>query len=95
MKKPDRDESTTFVNIATLKAQLAKYLRMVRSGRDVIVTDHKLPVARLVPIESAAVLETVKPDRPFSECSRREVPPLEGNGKIDSLSALLSERGSR
>jgi len=94
MKKSE-GSGPTLVNIATLKAQLAKYLRMVRSGRDVVVTDHKMPVARLVPFEAQAAFETIPPERPFSDCAGREIPPVEKNLPIDSLEFLLRERGKR
>ncbi len=89
--------STPFsVNIAMLKSQLAKYLRMVRTGNEVIVTDHRQPVARLVPYETTGKLETLKPKAPFSQISSIDVPPLkEMKGSIDSLSLLLDERGKR
>lgn len=85
----------TRVNIATLKAQLAKYLRLVRAGRDIIVTDHKLPVARLIPFEADTPFETMKAERDFSKCAQKEIPPLEKNVKVDSLFFLHKERGSR
>lgn len=40
-------------SISTLKARLSEYLRMVRNGEDVIVTDRGIPVARLTPLEPA------------------------------------------
>ena len=94
MKKSDSN-SPASVNIATLKARLAKYLRMVRAGRDFVVTDHKLPVARLVPFESEGSFETIKAVGDFSKCARREIPSLEKNVQIDSLDFLLKERGNR
>jgi prevent-host-death family protein len=36
--------------IAELKAQLSRYLRHVRAGEEVLVTERGTPVARLVPI---------------------------------------------
>jgi prevent-host-death family protein len=38
--------------VAELKARLASYLRMVKSGGEVIVTDRGVPIAKLVPIDS-------------------------------------------
>jgi prevent-host-death family protein len=37
--------------IAELKAQLSRYLRHVRAGEEVLVTERGTPVARLVPID--------------------------------------------
>jgi prevent-host-death family protein len=41
---------TIQVSVAELKAHLSRYLRMVRAGQDVIVTDRGVPVARLCPV---------------------------------------------
>ena len=40
--------------VAQLKAQLSHYLRRVKAGEEVIVTERGVPVARIVPIGSAA-----------------------------------------
>ncbi|TAK23996.1 MAG: type II toxin-antitoxin system prevent-host-death family antitoxin [Chloroflexota bacterium] len=37
--------------IAELKASLSEYLRRVKAGEEVIVTEHGRPIARLAPIE--------------------------------------------
>lgn len=37
--------------VAELKASLSEYLRLVKGGEEVIVTDHGRPIARLAPIE--------------------------------------------
>jgi len=37
-----------------LKAQMGKYMRAVRAGKEVVVTDRDQPVARLVPYKKAA-----------------------------------------
>ena len=38
----------TYVGIRELKAQLSKYVRSVRRGEEIVITDHGKPVARLV-----------------------------------------------
>jgi prevent-host-death family protein len=38
------------VAISDLKARLSEYLKAVRAGEEVIVTDRGLPVARIAPI---------------------------------------------
>ncbi len=44
--------------VAELKARLASYLRIVKSGSEVIVTDRGVPIAKLVPIDAARKRET-------------------------------------
>ena len=36
--------------VAELKAQLSRYLRRVKAGDEILVTDRGVPVARLVPV---------------------------------------------
>jgi prevent-host-death family protein len=43
-------ENVLQVSVAELKARLSHYLRIVRAGQDVIVTDRGVPVARLCPV---------------------------------------------
>lgn len=45
------------VPIARLKARLSEYLRRVKAGEVVIVTDRGKPVARLAPLEGESALE--------------------------------------
>ncbi len=51
MKKPGSDSTT--VNVAKLKNDLSKYLRLTKAGKEVVVLEHKTPIAKLVPIDSA------------------------------------------
>ncbi len=44
--------------VAELKARLASYLRFVKSGSEVLITDRGEPVAKLVPIDPAKKRET-------------------------------------
>ena len=39
------------VGIRELKAQLSQYVREVKSGKTVIITEHGKPVGRIVPVE--------------------------------------------
>src|SRR6185437_15931881 len=53
---------TINVNVASLKAKLSEYLRLVQKGNQVIVLDHKHPIATLAPIETGQPdLISVKP----------------------------------
>jgi prevent-host-death family protein len=40
------------VSSSNLKAKLGRYMRAVRSGREIVVTDRDEPVARLVPFRA-------------------------------------------
>jgi prevent-host-death family protein len=41
------------VSVAELKARLSEHVRYVRGGREVIITDRGVPVARLAPLDPA------------------------------------------
>ncbi len=42
------------VSVSALKASLRRYLRQVKAGEEVIVTERDRPVAKLVPVTGAA-----------------------------------------
>ena len=44
-----RDHKAT-ANIAQIKARLSEYLRQVKGGSEVVITERGIPVARLVPL---------------------------------------------
>ena len=41
-----------------MKARLSSYLRLVKSGSEILITDRGVPVAKLVPIDAAKKRET-------------------------------------
>jgi len=45
------------VAISTLRAELSSWIEHVRAGDEVVVTERGVPVARLVPIDSAPLLD--------------------------------------
>lgn len=44
--------------VAELKARLASYLKIVKSGNEILVTDRGVPVAKLVPVDARRMHET-------------------------------------
>lgn len=89
------------VSIGTLKARLSEYLRRVRAGEDVIVTDRGRPVARLVGLEGTPALESRVAELVGAGLARRPREPLpttfldlprpkDADGR--SLEAVLEER---
>jgi prevent-host-death family protein len=88
-------------SISTLKARLSEYLRLVRNGEEVIVTDRGSPVARLAPLEGAerhdahlrGLIEAglVRPSEgPLPDDFWERPRPRDPEGR--SLKALLEER---
>lgn len=51
------------VPIRELKARLSEYLRLAAEGEEIIVTQHRRPVARLVPMSRAPESERQAIDR--------------------------------
>lgn len=45
------------VGVSELRAGLASWIQAARAGEDVVITEHGIPVARLVGTESASGLE--------------------------------------
>ena len=87
-------------NVAQLKARLSEYVRQVKSGAEIIITERGVPVARLVPLDPderrasreqrlirAGVL------RPAANHTLKLTPP-DGNTDLGAaaLEALLAER---
>lgn len=88
-------ETQISVNIATLKAQFSKYLRSVRAGEDIVVLDHKMPIAKIVPVETKS-LASIKPKGSFAKTMTRiKIPRTSKQRNINSLTLLLEERGIR
>ena len=79
------------VGIAQLKAHLSEHIRSVRNGGEVLVMDRGEPVARLVPLERKKTLIIHPATRSFASV---ELPPPPER-PVDSLAALLEERGER
>ncbi|MHB1129809.1 MAG: type II toxin-antitoxin system Phd/YefM family antitoxin [Ilumatobacteraceae bacterium] len=84
------------VGVRELKNQLSRYIDQVRDGKEVIVTEHGRPVARLTMlteqddrlqrlIESGAVRPALKPKDP------RPRGRLKATGSISEI--VISERG--
>jgi prevent-host-death family protein len=90
------------VSVARLKARLSEYLRQVRAGEAVVVTDRGKPVARLVGLEGASALEGRAEELVRSGLARPPSQALD-SGFLDldrpsdpegrSLEAVLEERG--
>lgn len=93
--------ATHVVGARELKVRLGKYLRQVRQGRTLVVTDRGQPVAELRPMGGAAgsdaVLVQLEADGVVTRPTKTGLPPfrpIESRGP--SLSAAVLEgRGDR
>ncbi|MGH9322803.1 MAG: type II toxin-antitoxin system Phd/YefM family antitoxin [Vicinamibacteria bacterium] len=88
--------------VAELKTRLSSYLKLVKSGSEILITDRGMPIAKLVPIDAArrkdtrrqrlaaaGVLTLGKGPLPKT---LREVPKGDPSAGEGVLAALLAER---
>ncbi len=88
--------------VAELKARLASFLKQVKSGNEILITDRGSPVAKLVPIDAAQERDGRRQRLAaggFLRFGKHAMPrsllePPKGPSDIgsDVLAALLSER---
>ncbi len=81
------------VAIAKLKAELSHYLRLVKKGEEISVTDHRMVVAKIVPAHPAEPfrLEVVPAAKSAAALTSMVFAPVAG-GPTDVVSALVEER---
>jgi prevent-host-death family protein len=88
--------------IAHLKARLSSYLKIVKAGNEVLITDRGIPIAKLVPIDAggkdeARIQKLVAEGLltlPKGRLPRELLEPLKGDLRQGKgvLAALLAER---
>lgn len=76
------------ISVSTLKAKLSAGLRAVKDGEQLVVMEHKRPVARLIPYQKEALILR----EPETAYEPKELTPLT---EVDPLAALRDERGER
>jgi len=80
------------VGIRELRADLSRWLRRVRAGEEVVITDRGTPIARLVPVDGERTIDRLIREGvviPAPSPWRGPLPmpePIEG---IDSLSDIV------
>lgn len=80
------------VSVATLKNNLSGYLAAVKKGKELIITSHSHPIARLSPVEKMRTdLKIIPAKKPVSVLKK-----IKGlNLKVDLLGDLLADRRRR
>ena len=81
------------VNVSELKAKLSQYLRVVKAGREVVVLDRNLPIARLVSVGGEGSLELKTASSSFKSIFNE----IRGQKQVrtNSLAVLEDERKRR
>ena len=81
------------VSTAELKAQLSKYLGMVKEWETVYITSHRRPVAQLSPSQVDESLQIHPPDLAMSRL--KDVQGIRPSGGGAGVEELLVDRGRR
>jgi prevent-host-death family protein len=87
--------------VAELKARLSEFLRLVKGGRELIITERGRPIAQILPVQGAAAVEARRDELVASGAARPPVHrlpadfwsrprPADSAGR--SLELLLEER---
>jgi len=82
------------IGIRELRQYASRYIRLVREGEVVEVTDRGEPVARLVPIDDESPLERLRREGRLTPAKKRLSqlgPPLPAEAGRRSLSAVLTD----
>lgn len=83
------------VAVSTLRAELADWIERARRGEEVVVTDRGTPVARLIAVESAPLLERLTREGVLSRPRRAGRPTASGASRARAdrpVSELVSEQ---
>lgn len=68
------------VAVTDLRANLAQWIDSARDGNDVVITDRGTPVARLVALDSASVIDRLTAEGAISRPTRT-TRPIAGGGR--------------
>jgi prevent-host-death family protein len=83
------------VAVSTLRAELAAWIERVRAGEEVVVTDRGTPVVRLVPVDTAPLLERLTRQGVLSQPHTASRPRASGASRVHargSVSDLVGEQ---
>ncbi|HEV7208165.1 MAG TPA: type II toxin-antitoxin system prevent-host-death family antitoxin [Mycobacteriales bacterium] len=82
------------VAISTLRAELSSWIARAQAGEEVVVTDRGTPVARLLPVDTAPLLEQLLARGVLSKPSRAQRPAARGADRVPArgpVADLVSE----
>jgi prevent-host-death family protein len=70
------------VAISALRADLASWIERARGGEEVLVTDRGVPVARLLPVDSAPIIERLTREGVLSKPRQAPRPAATGRPRV-------------
>ena len=83
------------VAISTLRAELSSWIERAQTGEEIIVTDRGIPVARLLPVDTAPLLEQLIQRGVLSKPRRADRPAARGAARVHArgpVADLVSEQ---
>lgn len=89
----------TIASVSKLKTHLSDYLKKVKKGSELLITEHNKPVAKIVPFDppAAHVAELVqsglaRPPQSQGGFKKLGLPPALPKHQVSLLATLLAER---
>lgn len=85
------------VAVTELRAHLSRWLKQVRDGEEVVVTDRGVPVARLLGVDTASTIESLTARGVIARPVRGDRPAATGEQRPRArrpISELVSEQRS-
>ena len=83
------------VAISALRAELSSWIERAQAGEEIVVTDRGTPVARLLAVETAPLLEQLVQRGVLSRPLRADRPPARGASRVHArgpVADLVSEQ---
>ena len=83
------------VAITALRAELSSWIDRVRAGEEVVVTDRGTPVARLLPVDAAPLLDQLVQRGVLSKPRRADRPAARGAARVrarGSVADMVSDQ---
>jgi prevent-host-death family protein len=86
------------VAISTLRAELSSWIERVQAGEEVVVTDRGTPVARLLPVDTAPLLDRLVRTGVLGRPQRADRPAARGAARVRAsgpVADLVGEQRER
>lgn len=83
------------VAVSTLRAHLSEWVDRARAGEEILVTDRGVPVARLLGVDTAPLLERLLAEGVIGRAGRKPRPKATGHRRVPatrSVAELVSEQ---
>ena len=83
------------VAISTLRAELSRWIARARADEEIVVTDRGTPVARLLPVDTAPLLDQLVQRGVLSRPHRGDRPTARGAARVRAsgpVADLVSEQ---